>query len=399
MSPPSLHRDAEPDRGLAVHPKHRLRRIGIAAADLGDVAETDGTIADREVDVQDVELGIERARDPQRQPLLAGLQDAGGPHRVLRLQGGDQRRIVEAERGQALGRELEEDLLVLGADDLDLRDVGHQQQARARILDEVAQLAMGEAVGGEAVDDAEDVAELVVEAGADDPGRQRGADVADLLAHVVPAVRHLASRRVAAQVDEDRGDAGTGVAGEEVEAWHLLDLALDALGHLQHGVLERGAGPGGLHHHGAEGEGRVLVAAEAEEGEAAGDHGGDHEIDDERAAPDGPLREIGADHRGSPRQADLLAGSQRLHAGGHHDITGLEALRDQDAGRIVAQHLDVAQRDRLACRIDDPDRGLPVGPGQRRGRHLDAAGTADLHAPAHGRAEPHGGRRIGRARP
>ena len=222
------HRDAEPDGGLAVDAEHRLRRVGIAAADLGDVAEADRAVADHEVDVQDVELGIERARDPQREPLVAGLQDARGPHRVLRLERRDQGRIVEAERGEALGRELEEDLLVLGADDLDLRDVGHQQQARARVLDEIAQLAMGEAVGGEAVDDAEDVAELVVEAGADDAARQRGPDVADLLAHVVPAVRHLVRRRVAAQIDEDRGDAGTGVAGQEVEARHLLELALDA---------------------------------------------------------------------------------------------------------------------------------------------------------------------------
>ncbi len=161
------HRDREADRGLAVHPEHRLRRVGVAAADLGDVAQADDAVAGDEVDVQEVELGIERARDPQRDPLVAGLQDACGPDGILRLERRDQSRIVEAEGGQALGRELEEDLLVLGAEDLDLRDVGDQQQARARILDEVAQLAMGEAVGGEAVDDAEDVAELVVEAGAD----------------------------------------------------------------------------------------------------------------------------------------------------------------------------------------------------------------------------------------
>ena len=234
------HRDREPDRGLAVHPEHRLRRVGIAAADLGDVAQADDPVAGDEVDVQEVELGIERARDPQRDPLVAGLQDACGPDGVLRLERGDQRRIVEAQRGQALGRELEEDLLVLGAEDLDLGDVGDQEQARARILDEVAQLAMGEAVGREAVDDAEDVAELVIEERPDHPARQRVPDVADLLAHVVPAVRHLAAGAVAAQIDEDRGEPGAGVAGQEVEAGDLLELALDALGHLR-GRCPRGS--------------------------------------------------------------------------------------------------------------------------------------------------------------
>ena len=167
---------------------------------------------------------------------------------------------------------------------------------------------MGEAVGGEAVDDAEHVAEIVVEAGADHPARQRVPDVADLLAHVVPAVRHLVRRRVAAQVDEDRGDPGAGVAGQEVKAGNLLELALDPLGDLEDGVVERGAGPGRLHHHRAEGEGRVLVAAELEERQAARDDRGDHEVDDQRAAPDRPFREIGTDHCGSPSRRTCCPG-------------------------------------------------------------------------------------------
>jgi hypothetical protein len=52
----------------------------------------------------------------------------------------------------------------------------------------VAQLAVGEAVGGEAVDDAVGVAELVVEPRADDALRQGVPDVADLLADLIPAI-------------------------------------------------------------------------------------------------------------------------------------------------------------------------------------------------------------------
>ena len=88
---------------------------------------------------------------------------------VLRLQRGDQRRAVDAEAGQLLGGELDEDPLVLRAEDFDLGDIRHMQQARAHVLDIVAQFALGEAIRGEAVDDAEGVAEVVVEAGPEMP--------------------------------------------------------------------------------------------------------------------------------------------------------------------------------------------------------------------------------------
>ena len=49
-----------------------------------------------------------------------------------------------------------------------LETSGDVQKLGADVLDIVAQFAMREAVRGEAVDDAEGVAELVVEAGSDD---------------------------------------------------------------------------------------------------------------------------------------------------------------------------------------------------------------------------------------
>jgi hypothetical protein len=127
-----------------------------------------------EVDRQQVLLRLEGARDAERQPLLIRLHDTGGTDGVLRLQGGDQRAVVQAEAGHPLGRELDDDLLVLRAENLDLGDIGHAQQAGTHHLHMVAQLAMGEAIGGEAVDDAEGLAEIIVEAGADMPaGRCR----------------------------------------------------------------------------------------------------------------------------------------------------------------------------------------------------------------------------------
>ena len=136
-------------------------------------------------------LGAERAGNAHQDLLVPGLHHARGGDRILRLQRGNQRRAVDAEPGHLFGRELDIDALVLRAQDVDLGDVGHLQELLADLDDVVPQLAVGEAVGGEAIDDAVGVAELVVEAGADDALRQGVADVAYLLAHLIPDVGHL----------------------------------------------------------------------------------------------------------------------------------------------------------------------------------------------------------------
>jgi hypothetical protein len=75
---------------------------------------------------------------------------------------------------------------------------------------------MGEAVGGESIDDPEGIAEVIVEARADHAGRQHMADVTDALANVIPDVGDLARRRAAFQIDEDGRGAGTRVAAQEI---------------------------------------------------------------------------------------------------------------------------------------------------------------------------------------
>ncbi len=70
---------------------------------------------------------------------------------------------VEPERRDLAGREFEIDRLVLRAEEIDLPDIGHGQDFRARVLDAVAQLAIASGRRGEGVDVAVDVAEAVVE--------------------------------------------------------------------------------------------------------------------------------------------------------------------------------------------------------------------------------------------
>ena len=92
------------------------------------------------------------------------------------------------------------------------------------------------------------------------------ADVADLLAHLIPDVRHLSRRRRILQVDEDRGLAGGRVALQVVQVRRLLELALEAVGDLLERVADRGARPPDLHDHGLDGEVRILAAPEPEVG-------------------------------------------------------------------------------------------------------------------------------------
>ena len=197
------HRDGDPDAVLAVDAEDRLRGVGRAARDTPDVPQADHAAIRDEVDGQDVLLRLERARDPHEHLLVPGLHHTRGGDGVLGLQGRDQRGTVEAEARQLLGRELHIDAFILGPEDVDLRDVRQLQELLADLDHVVPQLPVGESVRREAVDDAKGVAELVVEAGSDDSLRQGVADVAHLLAHLVPDVRHLGGGRRVLQVDED----------------------------------------------------------------------------------------------------------------------------------------------------------------------------------------------------
>ena len=243
------------------------------------------------------------------------------------------------------------------------------------VVDVVAQLALGEAVGGEAVDDAVGVAELVVEVGAD----RRPAAACSRMSRTFLRTWYQMSgtsarRRRVLQVDEDRGPAGAGVALQVVEARRLLQLALEAVGDLLERVLDRGARPGGAHHHGLDREVGILAAAEPEVGGDARDHDHQHEVGHERAVPDRPFGEVEAVHQPSPSRRTFWPGRSICTPGGDHDVAGLEPVRDDDARGVVAHDVDVAQRHGLALAIDHPDGRASVRLGERARRHLDAVG-------------------------
>src|SRR6185312_10731596 len=189
----AAHGDRESHGRLTVEAEQGLRRIRVGALDGGNVAQTEDPSVDDEVDVLDVLRRPERAGDLHEDLLVRRLHDTRRRHRVLLPQRVDQGLAVELQSCQLARRELDVDLLVLRAEDVDLRHILDAQQPGPHAFHVVAQLAMGETIGGERIHDAVGITELVVEGGPDDPRGQNAADVADLLAYLVPDPRHVAT--------------------------------------------------------------------------------------------------------------------------------------------------------------------------------------------------------------
>ena len=140
------HRDGEADGRSAVVAEHRLLRVDVGSSHLGDVAQPEEPAIDAEVDGLQALFRRELPRNANGDLLVASIDGAARLDRVLRLQRFDQLGNVEPHGGELLGRELEIDLLVLRADEIDLRNVGNAEQFGSHALGIIAQLAMGEAV-------------------------------------------------------------------------------------------------------------------------------------------------------------------------------------------------------------------------------------------------------------
>ena len=283
------HGDRQPDGLAPVMAQLQLRGIDVAAIDLGDVAEAKQPAVGLDADLAHAVERSEGAAHAHEDAIVLGFVVARGHQVVLLAQDVEDRQRVDAQRGQLAVRGLDVDLLFLVADHVDLGHVGHAQQLVAHAVDVVAQLRERIAVGGEGVDRAERVAELVVQERALHAGRQGVADVGDLLVHLVPGVGDLLGRRVVLQKHEDQRLPGLGVAARVVEPRRLLQLLLEALGNLLLDLARSRARPQGAHHHDLEGEVRVFRLAQAHVGVDAGDGQRDDQIQDEGLMLEGPL--------------------------------------------------------------------------------------------------------------
>ena len=123
------HRDRKANGRAPIHAKHRLRRIGKAAADFSNIGQPHQPITGQEGNRRKISLILESAGNAQRQPFLPCLHNPRRAHCILRLKGRDQRRVIQPKPGQAFQREFNEHNLILRAQDFDFRDIRHTQKA------------------------------------------------------------------------------------------------------------------------------------------------------------------------------------------------------------------------------------------------------------------------------
>ena len=199
---------------------------------------------------------------------------------------------VEPHGSELLGRELQINLFVLGAEQVDLRNVGNAEQFGSHALGIIAQLAVGEAIRSQREDQGISIAELVVEEGTLHALWQGLLDIADLFAHLVPKIGHLRSRGGVLQIDKDHRLAGLGVTLLIVDVRQLLEFLLDPIRDLLHGLERGGPGPQRLHHHRLDGEGRILVTPEPAILENTGERHEQHQVDDKALMLERPAGEV-----------------------------------------------------------------------------------------------------------
>src|SRR5690606_19735758 len=257
-----LHRHRNTD-GVLAHETHARRGwIVEATLDLGHIGDAEGAVTDANGKVANFLYRLEAPGHAQLNTLAGRFEEPGSRHRVLRLQRLLYRRQRQAEGGQLGVGQLDPDLLVLQPDQFDLADVLDPLQLQLQPVGVVLEHGVVEAIAGQRIDVAESGAEFIVEERPLDTGRQCVANVADLLAHLIPKLGYL---RTAHGVTRHEGDlrlTRTGKAGDAVILAGLHQLLLDAFGDLARHLFGTCPRPVGANHHGLEGEGRVFTLSQ-----------------------------------------------------------------------------------------------------------------------------------------
>jgi hypothetical protein len=274
------HHHADADRIAPGDAHARLRRIGEAAADASDVAEAEAATADREHGFADRLDAVEGPGDAQAHAVGFGFDLPGRRHRILPLQRIEHLGRHQAHGGQPRRADVDVDLFVLHADQLDLLHVRDAAQFARQFVGFAAQVAHAVArlvvPRGEGEDLDLHVAELVVGERALHAGRQRVADVVELLAHLAPGLGHLGLRRVSLRMtmvsDSPGRDAVRSTSTQGVSASFFSMRSVSCCS-----TCSARARPQGAHHHHLDREVRVFGAAEPEKEICAADHEHDHQ--------------------------------------------------------------------------------------------------------------------------
>ena len=238
--------------------------------------------------------GFELTSDTDLHHVQRGLQQPRAFDRVLLPDLRHHCIHVQTPLGHALLRYLDEYFFVLHAKQLDLGHVLDAQQLLAHRIGKHLGLGIGVTIGLQAINHPIYIAKVIVEKWPLHALWQGVAHVANFFAHRVPNVRHLAGFGVVFDLKNDLRLTGFGVAADLVRVRRLLQAAFDLVGDLFGHLLGRGPGPIGAHHHQSEGEGWVLILAQAEISRHTQHHQHHHQVARERRVVDGPQRQVEA---------------------------------------------------------------------------------------------------------
>ena len=196
----------------------------------------------------------------------------------------------DAERGEPLVGELDVDLLRLLADDVDLLDHRHLEQAPLDVLGDVGKLPLADAVALDGIEQPGHVAVFVVEDRADDAFGQLELDVAELLARLVPGFALIRVRGAALHRDRHAAVALARIGHDLLEVVELLELLLHPVEQLVLDLLRGRAGPDHHHRHRRHGEVRVFELAELREAQHAADADREDQEQHDGAVVRAPIR-------------------------------------------------------------------------------------------------------------
>ena len=126
------HRDGQADGRRPVVSEHRLLWVNVGAVHFGDIAQAEKPPIGTKVDRLEALFRGELPGDANGNLLSTCVDRATRLDGVLRLQRLYQARDIETHGGELLGGELQIDLLVLRADEIDLGNVRHASSSPRR---------------------------------------------------------------------------------------------------------------------------------------------------------------------------------------------------------------------------------------------------------------------------
>ena len=259
-----LGRDADAHGAAAVDAHHRLRRLGVAPLDAGDVAQA--VLFARRGDQQLVRKVVERLVGSVLENLyleFSGLLLAAVDDGILLADGRDDGFGTDGEIGQRRHADIDVHHGRLFAVEGHLLHAVDRHERRFEPLRPVAQFGPGEApVDRKPVVDAVHVAEIVGDGHRRSPRGQARLDVEHLAAQFVPQLRNFGGGCGRVQFDLYLRKPVIGFRSDFMHAAHRLHLAFDRLGDEFFDLLRRSPGIGADHRRDFDHKGRILFLSQ-----------------------------------------------------------------------------------------------------------------------------------------